>query len=290
MTAWYGEQSRAVAQTVYFNPPNQWRHEVLDAGGNITRVTLQVGAKEWVLEAAADRIIERDVRDLHGGSVARETLRELLAQNFSVARLHPKTIAGRPAEGLLFSPVSNEGPRKTIWIDRETGIVLRRRQTNHRGKQIRESSITTLTLNPEFDKALFDPAALKGGPPIPAPERPILESADALVEAGFPKSFWVPELDYGFRLDAVRRLPMRSEQLLHARYVNGLSVLSLFVSPLPIDPHSIPTVESDDEEIDFTASAWAGNVLSFACGNKRHCVIIGDLSAKALTKLSRRFP
>lgn len=290
VTGWYGDRSRAVSQTVYFSPPNRWRHEILDAAGAVTKVTLQVGAKEWVREAADGRVVERDIRDLQSGSVERETLRELLSENFRVTRLKPKVIAGRNAQGLQFSPVSNEGPRRTIWVDAETGIVLRRKQSNHRGRQIRESSITTLTLSPDLDPALFDPNALDGTAVIPAPERPPLESAEALAEAGYPRSLWVPELEFGFRLDAMRRLPLRSADILHARYVNGLSVLSLFVSPLPIDSSAVPADESEDEDADFTAAAWAGNVLSFDCGEKRHCVLIGDLSSKALSRLSRRFP
>ncbi len=286
---WHGDESNAVEQRVHFKPPNLWRHDIVGPDGEILKTTIQRGPTEWIFYPETSTLIERDVRALRKGTLTGKDLRALLEKNFKFKKLKAKKIAGRTASGIQITPLAGQGPRRTLWVDPETGIVLKRRQTNFRGKQVRESRITNLVLNPDHEDDLFSPEGLGAARRDHSPVEDRVKDAKQLSSYGLAGSLWKPELPFGYQLDAVRRLKIENTQIFHFRYVNGLSVVSVFISPIPVESHSLEVVDYEEEDIDFSASAWAGNVLTFDCG-KQHCAAIGDLSTKALKKISRVFP
>ena len=103
-----------------------------------------------------------------------------------------------------------------FWVDRETGMLLRREVFDEAGRRVRSSAFVDLSVSKQASGTPRVSVAARTGSERPAPE-----AVDRLRSAGWH----VPErLPAGFRLFETRR----SGRVLHLAYTDGLSTLSLF--------------------------------------------------------------
>ncbi|MFH1724322.1 MAG: hypothetical protein ABII00_06840 [Elusimicrobiota bacterium] len=287
VTTWHGKSSRAVEQKVYFSPPGKWRHEVLNASGKVVKTTIQRGTKEWVVQDGYGITLERDVKRIREGDLGRAELKNLIAENFDIEIVGERDLLGFRAKGVSLTPKSKVGPRRVLWVDPKTGIVLHRRQTNHRGRLVRESRMVVLEAADRLPENLFTPPPEDERPIVREKMRPEIESAAALKAKGFPKTAWQPQIPYGYRMDSVRILPVGEARIAHFRYTDGLSPLSLFLSPYAIDASDMPASLSGlDNGQGFAATSWAGTVLGWR-QKRLHYLLVGDLSRGNLRKIKR---
>jgi sigma-E factor negative regulatory protein RseB len=104
-----------------------------------------------------------------------------------------------------------------FWVDRSSGMLLRREVFDEDGRRVRSSAFVDLDVRAAARPAapVLALAARSGG------ERPAPEAVDRLRRDGWLVPETLPE---GFRLFETRR----SGEVLHLAYTDGLSTLSLF--------------------------------------------------------------
>lgn len=282
----HGNQSLAREVKVYYSPPNRWRHEVLGPSGTVLKTTIQSGRNEWIRAAGSDKVILRDVRRIRRGEFDGESLHGLLRANYELKNAGKKEFLGIQANGIILEPRAGAGSKRALWVDPATGIVVLRRESSHDGKRMQESRLTRLEIAENLPSELFRPEFPDDPEVVEEDERPRIESAAHLAGLGLARSLWRESLPFGYRLDSVNAVAVGPETVVHMRYTNGLSLLSLFVSPRAIDAEDLRVEEGLDpaSESGVAAVTWAGGVLIWKDGG-RHFLLVGDLSRGKLAHL-----
>ena len=284
----YGDKSRAREVRVYYQPPDKWRHDVLDPSGRVVKTIIQKGAKEWLYQEGAGAVLLRNVTSVRHGEMNRDDLKDLLSANFTISDAGKGTHVGVATRGVSLRPRADAGGRRHIWVDPKTGIVMHRRQANSKGRRVQESRITWLNVQDSIPDEMFDPRR-PNTEIIEESERPLIKNPEELAALGFPKSDWRETLPFGYRLDSVRILKLYDKPIAHFRYSNGLSSFSYFLSPYLIDGRDFKkegAQGSDDADAEMTSVSWAGDFLSWKKG-KYYYLIVGDVSSAGLKEIRR---
>jgi len=258
VVTWYGKRSHASEVRVYFAPPASWRHEVLGPKGRVQRVSVRDGKKEWIWNRESDSTLERELRSPKAGRLGPKQLETLRAANYESQLAEGRSLLARQAVGVRLVSRNKLGPKRTLWVDPKTGIVLKRRHVSHSGGWIRESHYTSLQTGTAPDKGLYSPAP--GKLIVRAAERPALKGPEELKRHGFGEAPWLDRLPFGYHLDSVNRLPKSRGDVLHFRYADGASILSLFISRQRIDASKSP-VEPAVRTKALLSRLWAGSPL-----------------------------
>lgn len=142
-----------------------------------------------------------------------------LAASYDLTVSGPGRCTGRQAS-VVEARRAGGGVAGRFWVDRQSGMLLRREVFDEQGRRVRSAAFVDLAVEGE--------AAAAGAPGVVVPsrlsgrERP----AQALLERLRDEGWHVPpELPDGFALFEARR----DGQVLHLAYTDGLSVQSLFV-------------------------------------------------------------
>ena len=183
---------------------------------------------------AGDELVEQVGKLLHKGFV-------------SAARVGEETIAGRSATIVSVSAdrlVGGSGMQIKFWIDKETGILLKREMSNSMG-MISRSYMTSIQVGADaVPKAIFTPEFI--GSALPRPLFP-KESQFATVEEARSRLPFTPvqpvELPSGFRLTGVWVLHpgeevRRGKISVLLRYSDGVTTFSLDQRVIPPGAHS----------------------------------------------------
>ncbi len=144
-----------------------------------------------------------------------------------------EVVAGRACEIVQVKPRSAiPAAWRRFWIDTATGAQLRIEQYNEAGQRVSVSSYTSVVYNPPLDGRSFRPPTTPRTVRVvaldPAPPLPTLAQAQTL--AGFPirEPAYLP---MGFRFQSASVADYGGRKLVTVRYINGLSILSLFETP-----------------------------------------------------------
>ncbi|HEY3284813.1 MAG TPA: sigma-E factor regulatory protein RseB domain-containing protein [Armatimonadota bacterium] len=162
-------------------------------------------------------------RGPQGRRLPAEERLSLLLRNYRLKREGTGQVAGRKATVLSISPRRPGNPSQTLWIDDDTGIVLRNQLRNCFGAMVSDTAFVKLDLNPGPANKL----------PFPdPPKRP---------EPGFLllRPTYVPT---GYQYVATEGIEIRGQQAAHLMYTDGLNTISLFQrirkdEPPVDDPH-----------------------------------------------------
>ena len=155
-----------------------------------------------------------------------ETLVEVLRDRYQLRVVGEGTCTGRTAQVVEASRPGTTGAAAVagrFWVDRETGLLLRREVFDADGRRLRSSAFLDLAVAPQTTALPAVRAA--------RPERgEVVRAGDLrrLREAGWH----VPDaLPAGFTRFDTRLHDHGGEQVLHAAYSDGLSTTSLFSQP-----------------------------------------------------------
>lgn len=145
----------------------------------------------------------------------------LLARNFRLILVGAAEVAGRPADVVEARRPAGDTVAARLWLDRETGFVLRKEIFNPAGAVVRASAFLWIRLTEPL---------LGDQPPAQLPqaswEQPPVGALEELVGAGWT----IPTtLSDGLRLFDVQRLEDQSGVIVHLSYSDGLSTVSLFM-------------------------------------------------------------
>lgn len=166
------------------------------------------------------RVLDASERRTVGLSVTQDQI-ALLLDHYRVNLLPPARVVGRAADVVgVQRPGGGEAAR--FWVDRATGLVLRRELVDEHGRLARAMAFLDLTvprvspLLPSADVPAMHPA---GGRALDA------QAMASLRRSGFRSPQRLPE---GYRLVDARMLDGGAGGVLHLTYCDGLTAISVF--------------------------------------------------------------
>jgi outer membrane lipoprotein-sorting protein len=213
------------SMSVLCQPGGRERREIHATRG----VFIVDGENAWQYFPERGVVIKRPAQG-EGGEVLRpEQLQRALA-SYEVHVVPSERIAGRPSRTLEFTPRhAGSRPRRLVWLDEETGLILR---TEVYGTDSRLSWLSVfedLEYHPALDAQAFRMQVPPGVRLVEVGSEPCLEPADAERVAGFPMALpaYLPE---GFERQCIRARRRSDYGEIQVVYGDGLTLLSLFAS------------------------------------------------------------
>jgi outer membrane lipoprotein-sorting protein len=232
ITIMWGRRETAVAETQeYHGTKGRLRIETRRPSVSRGRVVVDDGRTRWQYEPSR-RVIDcrPSIAVAQGPAVD-----QLLQEYTGTVNPNPDRVAGRPAWRLEMHPRHAGKPIRRMWIDAETGLVLRYERSREDGRVLSASRFTEVRLG-EPPASLFT----RPGPPgtrvaaaHPAPKPLSLAAARARFGVALPTT-----LPAGYRFADAMLLPGKGRPVAHLRYRDGLSAVSLYVGrwgSLPYD-------------------------------------------------------
>jgi sigma-E factor negative regulatory protein RseB len=143
---------------------------------------------------------------------------DLLARNYDADVVGPDSVAGRRAD-LVVVRRPNGAPVGRFWVDRSTGLLLRRELLDADGRMLRESAFLSLALRRPFMSQQRGVQVGATGVAV----RPV--QLDAVRRDGWVLPRTLPG---GLALFDLRLGSAGEDGPLHLTYVDGVSTLSLF--------------------------------------------------------------
>jgi sigma-E factor negative regulatory protein RseB len=183
-----------------------------------------LGAVVNVRETAdgrGERVLDSDEPGVTGLPSPSEAEMRLLAEHYILNVDGRESVDARPADVVAVRrPDGSLAAR--FWLDRATGLVLRRELLDQNGRMMRSSVFVDLRLQPDLKAAALPTT------PIPLPWSGRVEPAKA-VAALVPRGYHVPmQLASGFTLFDARLGSTPSGRVLHLSYSDGLNAVSVF--------------------------------------------------------------
>lgn len=154
-----------------------------------------------------------------GRGLARATL-ELLAAQYEVALAEPAAVAGRSAYVVEVRRGGGSLAAR-FWVDRRTGLMLRREVRNRRGRVVRASAFITLTV-----KESVTTVGVARSAQHRLPHRMRAAELASLRARGWTLP---PSLPGGLTLVDAQRGVVAGRTVVHLVYSDGLSMVSVFV-------------------------------------------------------------
>ncbi|MGH8909556.1 MAG: sigma-E factor regulatory protein RseB domain-containing protein [Egibacteraceae bacterium] len=213
-----------------------------------------------------------------------------LEAKYRVTALSPEQVLHRSCVLLEIHRRSDGSLRERLWIDEQTGLLLRRETYDGGRSPVRVAAYLSLD---------FAPSGFGGdmGPPVATPAQ--LRRQDALpvgpqgLEALRAAGWTVPEaLPGGYQHMKVYALSSGEAQPLQAMYSDGLYHVSVFQQHGGIDWASLRPGAQRAADLDWVAYHWPGSVPSAfvweAAG--RVYAVVGDAPAGDLHAIAQALP
>ncbi|MBI4278051.1 MAG: hypothetical protein HY660_06305 [Armatimonadetes bacterium] len=224
---WSGRTSHAAVVRVYHRPPAQTRIEYLASGARSQRLVIDDGRSRWYYDPAR-RLAVREISSGTDGLPPTVNL-HLLRRNYILQRGGVARVAGREAVQLGLQPRYPGRPLLRLWIDRETGLILRLERFDGRGHLEQLSTFTRVAYTPDLPAHLFAwrPPAGTRTSAAPSAERVPLDRLAARL--GFPPLPLTPaQIPAGFVLESTALLKVGRAQVGRLHYTDGLATLTVF--------------------------------------------------------------
>ncbi len=148
----------------------------------------------------------------------------LIQKNFSLRMLPDERVAGRRCLVLQFLPGHKNLPRKTLWLDKVYGIVLKWEKKDAESHPLLLSEFTQVRFLPSHDKLLQETKKINGG-------KKQHETDAGKIALLFRMKNPVPEtLPFGFELQDMKIASgERKQKIAHVDYSDGINEVSLFI-------------------------------------------------------------
>jgi sigma-E factor negative regulatory protein RseB len=155
-----------------------------------------------------------------------EQLSALIA-NYSVKELGSDRVAGYETQIMLFQPKDKLRYSQKIWVDMNTGLLLKAAVLNEKNQIVEQYAFTELKLGKDADRAWINSNDIKG---LPGMGQPDVNKAEISVNSG-----WVVDaLPSGFKktMELLRPMHGNHAPVIQLVYSDGLSAISVFVEPV----------------------------------------------------------
>lgn len=284
VTQWYGKQTRAEEMRVHFAPPDNIRREFLSPDGRVTRVSVSDGDQETV--SRGGKVVVGDAVRSYEKVMTPEREREVLLSNYELLVDTADKVAGRAVWVLTLKPKIEGKAWQSMALDQETKVVLRVKRYLPRRSFASQASFTSFEPKKPQDEALFHLGTTTGAPvsaPSLTPDFMTLEQLSK--EMGRPSRL-PTTLPNGFVFESADAFKAGKSPVAHARYTDGLTVLSIFETERPVKLPKSGLIATNNGFPGALSASRAGKVLNLKAGD-RHYTLMGDLSRELLADVAR---
>ena len=241
------------------------------------------GKTAWSWDPRRSRLTaescEKKTSEALGGDPNADPSLKMLRETCRASLIRHTTVAGRPTAEILLQP-RGAGASRRLWIDRETGVILRSEERNA------ENDLTAGTTFHSIDYGKT--ASADGFLPIPPSGKPVRwmpgdDFADRTLDPqAVQREIGVPVMEpryvpAGFTREGyyVYRCPDCEVKTAVTRYVNGLNSLTIVQAPEECEQHT------DKRPLDF----GLGKATPAKRGDS-YFWVLGELSASELRRVS----
>ncbi|MBI3554313.1 MAG: hypothetical protein HY077_17590 [Elusimicrobia bacterium] len=289
VTHWFGKQTSAEEVEVYHSPPNLNRREFLSPDGAVQRVVVSDGDVEEIRLVRRQRVVSGDAVKSYEKIMKPERELELLLKNYELSvATRTDEVAGRQAWILELKPKVAGKPWQRLWVDREHGLILENKRFLPKRHYAELSRYSRVELSKNLDPRLFElklaSASTAGAGSGLEPDFMTLEE---LSKATGKMVSFPTELPSGFSFESADYFSVGEQTVLHARYTDGLAVLSLFQTdkPVRLPKGGTATVAPPSTARPSIRLAAIGKVLNWKRG-RQYFTLMGDVSVELLQSVS----
>lgn len=188
------------------------------------------GESSWQYFPERGVVLKRPSRG-EGGEVLRPKQLQRALASYEVRVVPSERIAGRRSRVVEFTPrQAGSRPRRLVWVDDETGLILRTEVYGSENRRLSWLSVfEELEFRPALDAAAFRMQVPPGVRVVETEAESCLEPADAERVAGLPLGL-PAYLPAGFVRQCIRARRQRDYGEIQVVFGDGLSLLSLFES------------------------------------------------------------
>lgn len=284
VTQWYGKQTRAEEMRVHFAPPDDIRREFLRPDGTVTRITVSDGEHETV--SRDGKVVVGDAVRSYEKVMAPEREREVLSSNYDLLVGTADKVAGRPVWLLTLKPKIEGKAWQSMALDQETKVVLRVKRYLPRRSFASQASFTSFEPNKPQDEALFHLGTTTSAA-VSAPSlTPDFMTLEQLAKETGRTSRLPGVLPGGFVFESADVFKAGRSLVAHARYTDGLTVLSVFETERPVRLPKSGLMATSAGFPGALSASRAGKILKLKAG-ARHYTLMGDLSREMLADVAR---
>ena len=230
------KQPRIFRKRIWVDSTNRIRDEIIfpDKKKSIIRI-LNEDDFETIVDGKS--ILSRQRRHFK----PRFPFSKRIEENYDFNIVDGGIIAGRETKLVVVKPKLKDRTNFKYWIDKETGIVLKKEVLRLEGENlipIYEKSFTNIDYKPPMRPDLF---RIKNKrirsipvPPLKTEEYKTIEQARKSINFPFLTPMNLPE---GYQLDRIRITKERENSTIHLNYSNGITSFSIFQTRGVIPPN-----------------------------------------------------
>lgn len=284
VTQWYGKQTRAEEMRVHFSPPDNTRREFLRPDGSVSRVSVSDGDSERVERGG--KVLVGDAVRSYEKVMPADRERALLVANYELLVSTAEKVAGRAVWSLTLKPRSTGKAWQAMAIDQETRVVLRVKRFIPRRSFASQASFTAFEPNKAQEAALFTIGDTTVAPVASKGLEPDFMTLEQLSKEMGKPSRLPTDLPGGFVFESADAFTVGKMKVAHARYTDGLTVLSVFETERPVRLPKGGVIGGTAEFPGALRASRAGKVLTWRAGD-RHYTLMADLSRELLAEIAR---
>ena len=290
VTQWFGKQTRAEEMRVYVKPPDKIRREFLAPDGSVTRVSVSDGDEESVFLVRAGKTIRGDAVRSYEKVLPPDLERDTLISNYELSASTADKVAGRTTWRLTMKPRMDGKPWQVLWVDQETKVVLRSRRYIPKRSSASRAQFDSFDARKPQEDALFEVAEATAGVIEARGLAPEFLTLDQLNQKTGDQSRLPAALPGGFVFESADVLPVRGRQVLHARYTDGLIVISLFQTDRKVKIPKGGIISSGGVHLPGPLRASSAGKLIQWGGGRRYYTLMGDVSKELVSDIIKRLP
>jgi hypothetical protein len=270
---------------VYVLPPDRIRREFLAPDGAVTRVSVSDGDVESVRLVRAGKTVVGNAVRSYEKVLPRDLEREALLSNYELLSSTGEKVAGRATWRLTLRPRMEGKPWETLWVDQDTSVVLRNKR--YLPKRPFASSAQFVSFEPRkaADESLFDVDEATSGVIEARGLAPRFLTLEELNQATGDQSRFPLRLPGGFIFESADVFPLGRSKVRHARYTDGLTVVSLFQTDRPVRLPKGGIIPPGDTHLPGPLRASsAGKLIHWGSGTRRY-TLMGDVSRELVAEI-----
>ena len=228
MTHWSGAHTQSEEARIVVAGPQRYRCEFLTPAGQIQRVVVSNGGREMVYLPTRRRIFSG--ASIGAGPQPPRGDMDLLERNYEIRSVGTALVAGRPTWKVRLVPRAEGKPHQFLWIDQATGALLEIRRFLPDRPYAASVRYTEYVPAPQNQKQLFELTDAD----LPIPEEHGLSPQFRSFEEMGSEGQVPAELPYGFVFESGNRFTAQGHPVTQYCYTDGLALLSLFQTPVPV--------------------------------------------------------
>jgi outer membrane lipoprotein-sorting protein len=284
---WFGKQTKAEEMRVFASPPGRVRREFLLPDGTVDRVSISDGESESVHLIRQNKLVVGNAVRSYDKVLPVELEHEVLLSNYTVESSTGDPVAGRTTWCLSLRPRTPGKPWEVLWIDRETHVILRTKRFLPRRPFASESQFISFETKTSLDESTFDvedsSSAIESRNLAPA-----FLTLDQLNRATGASAGLPDRLAGGFVFESADVFNVGRSIIRHARYTDGLTALSLFLTDRPVKLHGTRLTTHGVSLPGAIHATSVAKLLGWKSG-LRHFTLMGDvsISREIFTEISK---